>query len=121
MALTELQKAQVRMFLGYQAGYDLSSELESRLDSLSASEETLVVGVLTRLLALETKEDSALDSGAGELKRVEDVWFRDGDPFQVFADQGRRLAARLAALLGVTPRVDYFASGETTGCPIPLG
>ena len=122
MALTDLQRARVRSYTGHgQGGYDLDSRLESRLDTLSAAEETLVRELLVRLAACEDREDSALSSGAGEFKRVEDVVFRDGSPFAGLAELGTSLIGRLARLLGVEVWGDYFGSGGCVGQPIPLG
>lgn len=124
MALSSLERARVRMYLGYERGYDLSSELESKLDALDTDETTLVQGVLTKLAALDTQIDTA--TAAPTVLSVDqgDVVFRDTSALDELATQGRRLIARLVALLRVTPATDYYSAEASTGpvaAVIPLG
>lgn len=121
MALTETQKTQARMWLGWQRGADLNSALESRLDDLSATEETQVGAVLTALTNLDTRMNTLTTNGTLEVKKADEVEMRDAMPLEAYAAQGRRLVARLEALLGVERRMDVFDDAGITGGVIPLG
>lgn len=122
MALTDTQKAQVRMYLGYERSRDLYPELENKFGILSAEEETLIAGILTKLVALDTAIDSVAVGGDLQVIQVDEVKLRDGDPLEVYAAQGRRLVRRLESMFGVFARLDYY--GQTAadgGGVIPLG
>ena len=80
MALTETQKTRARMYLGYERGFDVNSRLESKLVSLSAEEETELGGVLTQLAAVDAKIAAVATSTTPQVKRVDEIEFRDGDP-----------------------------------------
>lgn len=124
MALSATQKAQVRLYLGYERGYDLHPELESKLDSFSAEEETQVVAVLASLAALDAKAESVATNGVLEAIKVGDLELREGDPLELYAKQGRRLVARLEILTSVDARADYWGAGScggSLGGVIPLG
>ncbi len=122
MALTDTQKAQVRQYLGWERGYDRNSKLEDKLANLSSEEETLVTAVLTKLAAVDTAIDSLTTDSAGRVVQVDEVRFADRDPFEQYRDQGRRLVARLTALLGVDINRDFFGDGGAPlASPIPLG
>ena len=122
MALTETQKTRVRMYLGYERGFDINSRLASKLISLSAEEETEVGGVLTQLTAIDTKMASVATSATPQVKRVDEIEFRDDDPLVFLVDQGRRLVRRLEALLRVPAALDYYGTADGgAGGVIPLG
>lgn len=122
MALTETQLTRARMYLGYERGFDMNARLESKLITLSATEETEVGGVLTALTAIDTKMASLATSSTMQVKRVDEIEFRDGDPLATLAEQGRRLVRRLELLLGTPANADYYGTaGDRTGGVIPLG
>lgn len=122
MALTETQKTRARMYLGYERGFDVNSRLESKLVSLSAEEETELGGVLTQLAAVDAKIAAVATSTTPQVKRVDEIEFRDGDPLAFLVAQGRRLIRRLEALLRVPPALDYYGeAADGTGGVIPLG
>ena len=122
MALTEDQKAQARAYLGWERGRDLNSKLEDKLVNLSANEETLVGATLTRLIAIDTAIDGLVTGDAARVSKVDEVEFSDADPFEQYRSQGRRLVARLSALLGVDSNRDYYGDGGgPIAAPIPLG
>lgn len=121
MALTETQKTSVRMYLGYERGADLNSTLESKLDDLSATEETRVGAAVTALDALVTRMDTLSTNGTLEALKVDEIELREGDVLEHYAAQGRRLVRRLVALLGVEPRIDFFDESGGIGGVIPLG
>ncbi len=122
MALTETQKAQVRQYLGWERGYDRNSKLEDKLLNLSAEEETLVAAVLTKLAAHDTALDGLSTGTAARVRKVDEIEFSDRDPYEQLRDQGRRLVARLSALLGVDINRDYYGDGGgPLAAPIPLG
>jgi hypothetical protein len=122
MALTETQKAQVRMYLGYERGYDLNYRLESKLDVFTAAEEALVGDLLTKLAALDARIDDATTDGTLDVAKVDEVEMREGDPLERYAAQGRRLVARLEILCAVEARADYYGQGAgAMGGLIALG
>lgn len=114
MALTEAQKTKVRMYLGWERGYQLNSKLEDKVTNLSATEETEVASVLARLASLETVIDAGVVSNLHAVKEVDEVVLRDGDPHEAAYAHGRRLVAQLTALLGVEPNwgKEYFGDGS---------
>lgn len=119
--LTETQKTKVRMYLGYMAGFDLNSFLESRLISLSGEEETEVGAVLTRLGNIDTKLDSVALNNL-DLKRAEDVEFFGAEQLDGLREYGRSLIQRLVALLQVEPAIDFYGSDAAGGGGlIPFG
>jgi hypothetical protein len=114
MALTETQKTKVRMYLGWERGYELNSKLEDKLVSFSATEETEVVTVLTRIAALETRIDARVSGDFDAVKEVDEIVLRDTDPLASAYAHGRRLVAQLTALLGVDCNwgKEYFSDGS---------
>lgn len=122
MALTDTQKSQARMYLGWERGYDLNSKLEDKLANLSASEETLVSAQLVRLTALDAAIDNLVTDDRAGVIEVDEVKFSEADAFELYRSQGRRLVARLSALLGVDSNRDYYSDGGgPVAAPIPLG
>lgn len=125
MSLSDAQKAAVRLYLGYERGRDLYPELESKLDSFSAEEETQVGVVLSALASLDAKVLEVSTNGVLEAVKVGELELRDGDPLELYAKQGRRYVARLEVLTGVDALKDYFGEGSSGGTlgggPIPLG
>lgn len=122
MALTDTQKTQARQYLGWERGYDRNSKLEDKLANLSAEEETLVGAVLTKLVAIDAAIDSLTTDASARVVQVDEVRFSDRDPYEQHQNQGRRLVARLTALLGVEINKDYYGDGgQPLAQPIPLG
>lgn len=125
MALSEAQKADVRLYLGFARGRDLNPQLESRLDAgvLSTEEETRIGATLTLLGQIDTKlQSAALDNL--DLQRAEDVTFLGPEQLAELRRHGRSLVGRLATLLEVEPARDYFdtgGAGSSMGGLIPLG
>jgi hypothetical protein len=122
MALTDAQKAQVRLYLGFS---DMSRHtpthwrLESMLSgALSTEGEAVVVAILTSLAAVDaaymTGSSSAL--AVAGLKSVDNnavVWQDGSMGVQAsLAAQGRRFVSRLALTLGVEPFADVFGGGS---------
>lgn len=124
MALSATQQAQVRLYLGYDRGADLHSDLESRLapGALSAEEETQVGGVLTNLAAVDTKLQTAAMTRL-DATQVEDIKLLGPEQLAELRRHGRMLVARLAALFAVEPLRDVFApmAAASMGGVIPLG
>jgi len=125
VALTEAQKADCRLYLGYARGRDLHPGLEHRLDAgvLSAEEETRVGATLTLLGQIDAKlQSAALDNL--DLARAEDVTFLGPEQLAELRRHGRSLVGRLAILLEVDAARDYFdtsGAGSGMGGLIPLG
>lgn len=131
MALTEAERAKVRMYLGYQDpavfprvwGYAVNSSIETNMDRIGPETEQLVRKTLLQLSAID---DGVYGDGAGaggtvaqagieSLGQGEIKWFPGG------ATQARlaatpALVKRLADLLGVQVLKSFGSSH-----PIPLG
>lgn len=114
MSLTATQQAEVRRFLGYSdqsAGQ--YSALEGALIDLSAEGETQVTTVLTDLAAIETQLRSSW--GRQKVSKAEDVVLAGHDEIIALRQEGNRLCALLASVLGVDLQRQVFSSGPSTG------
>lgn len=124
MALSATQQAQVRLYLGYDRGADLHSDLESQFTpgALSAEEETLIAAALTNLLAVDAKLQSAAMTRL-DATQVEDIKLLGPEQLAELRRHGRMLVARLAAIFSVEPLRDVFATmaAASMGGVIPLG
>jgi len=110
MALTDAQKAQCRMYLGWSMGYDdRDSHLERSMNGLDSKPEvellitdTLVNGgILATLAAIDAK----LIAAHNRLKAaaVGSITLNAAE-LQMLCREGNRIVARLARLLGVEVR-----------------
>jgi hypothetical protein len=112
--LTATERTSIRYFLGYSETSVIgSSPLESAMDSVSATAETRIRLLITRLDAVETAMQTGI-SQAG-LKRVEDVEFYQGGQSDDQGHQGRLLCSALGSLLGVPVHNTPFESAPRTG------
>lgn len=114
MALTDAGAAAVRRYLGYP---DINREsyldLESALLALSAEGEAIVVDLLEQLAELDATLRSSWSRQ--KVKRAEEVELWGGDEIIALRQEGARLAAELAALLGVSILRNVFSSGAGVG------
>lgn len=114
MALTDDQKASVRYYLGWP---DVNRMADLRLEGAMGSVSTQAVTQIAALLASLATLDAALlgtsaISAAG-LKSVDNggvEWFSATSAQASVNAQGRRLVARLAAILQISIKVDVFGS-----------
>lgn len=112
MALTSTEQASVRLYLGYERGFEMNPRLESKLGALSAEEEAQVRAVLAKLAAHDARADSTVGlNGTLEAIKIKETELRDGDPLALYAKQGRRLVGRLAIVFGVDVGRDYYGDG----------
>lgn len=110
MALSESQRAQVRLFLGYDRGRDLHPALESRWDALNSDEETQVAAALSALSALDTKLLSAALENL-DASKVDEVVMLGPEQLRALRAQGRMLVRRLGIVFAVDSLRDYFDDG----------
>ena len=123
MALTELQQAKCRLWLGYMRGKDLNPHLEYRFDALNSSEESIVVDTLTKLDATDdTVAGLATDNVLG-VHKVDEIETKDGDMTREYTDWQRRLISRLESVFAVKRAFDVFSEDGAAGGGglIPLG
>ena len=126
MALSLTQRTKIRMFLCYEMGYDLNSQLETKMDTVSDEEITEIALVLTKLANLDTAMDDSVSGGVDGLKSLDQgsVVFQDASE-QSLSDaqnaRGRALVTRLESLLGVKRNFDFFSDGGSSGGAICLG
>lgn len=119
MAFSETQKNQVRMFLGYSAGFrDATIRLESMFEVIGANpvEQASVEAILTELASIDVVLASAGQSvsSQGAIRRADDVeFFSEKDSASSnktdATTRGRILVGRLARRFGVPALEDYFA------------
>jgi len=109
--LTDMQKAQVRLYLGYPDHFRYKhTRLESVLDRLSPEAEVLVTKSLEKLETIENILLEAGTTGAG-LKRVDEIWFDNGSVRTVeIRKSGRQFVARISIITGVPIYSDVFGS-----------
>ncbi len=109
--LTDMQKAQVRLYLGYPDHFRYKhTRLESVLDRLSPEAETLVARALEKLESIETVLLEAGTEGAG-LKRVDEIWFENGTVrTSEIRRSGRQFISRISIITGVPIYSDVFGS-----------
>jgi hypothetical protein len=120
MALSPAQRAQVRTYLGWSARFhQMDSALEQAMNALDQDADSLALvqtpttGLLDRILDVDTKllgaDTTLLVTAAGSVQL---------DPARQVAllrSKGRMFVGRLAALLGVPVREDYFAGAGPKG------
>lgn len=143
MALTDTQKAQIRLYLGYPDGFRFKhTRLESVLDNLSPEAETLIGTLLTNLATIEARilagaTNTSLSVMMAGLKRVDEIWFETGTTksstvnagFQNLKDAGKYYVGRISVITGVPIYSNVFGGGgylgddffPGLGTPINLG
>lgn len=113
MALTDGQKAQIRLYLGYpDVNRSTRPALEGAMLALSADAELLVEDLLTRLDTLQTSLEGHWSFQA--VKRAEEVTLSGFDGLVALRSEGRRLVNQLASILGVQPLTTPFDTGRVT-------
>lgn len=128
MGLTEAQKAQVRLYLGWQARFhSIDSSLEMAMRALDESSNAEALdqivraiddaagpGILAMISAIDTKiHDDDIMAG---VKAAGSIHLVAAEGLGVMRSKGRMWCARLASLLGVRIRSDYF--GTTANGPV---
>lgn len=107
MALTDTQKAQIRLYLGKPDNFRYKdTRLESVMDNVSPDAETQIASVLASLVTIEGLLTTAITIAAGGVKRVDEITFFDpinGKTIGFLNAQsaGKFFAGRLSIILGV--------------------
>ncbi len=113
MALTDDEKVQLRMFLGYT---DLDrgqyNNVEGAMLAVSAGGETQLRRIMAKIVAID---DTFLVDASKHQKvtRVEQVHLAGANEIINLRHQGSRYVSNLATILGLRVAVDYFS--ETGG------
>lgn len=107
--LTDTQKAQIRLYLGYSDVYRYKHyRLESILTNLSPEAEILIADALAKLATIETTLLDAGTNGAG-VKRVDEIWFFGAfERTGVIRNIGRQYVSRISITVGVPVYSDVF-------------
>ena len=116
MAFTDVEKAQIRRYLGYPDIYrDHTPWLESAMDVVGARTEVaaMVSADLVSLAIVETSLTSTLSSGG--LKRIDDIEFYEGSQVASISHAGRRLVGRISVTLGIPICSDVFGGDGYMG------
>ncbi|MEL6346885.1 MAG: hypothetical protein AAFV53_27480 [Myxococcota bacterium] len=109
MALSEVQKADCRRYLGYSdRDRGLYNALEGALTALSPESEVRVGTLLTRLNSLEDTLFGAVDRQ--KVVKAEDVILAGAAEVRTLWAMGNRMVSNLASILGVASRAPYFSS-----------
>jgi hypothetical protein len=112
MGLTTQQRMQVRMYLGWSERFhQTDSRLEQAMNALDESQSTdaeaQVITILGQLTAIDTALTNALP--LLQAKKVGSIELPGTMQIGMLRSEGRRLAGRIAALLGVEVRHDVFS------------
>lgn len=117
MALTETQKADIRLYLGWSARFfQFDSRLEQAMSALEtrAEHEAQVVDLLGKLSTIDTEIDAA--RARFKADKVGSITLRQNEAEQL-RNEGRMFATRIASILGVEKRTDIFSPGNTAPLP----
>lgn len=115
MALTDVQKAQVRRYLGYpdvNRSVPGSASVEGVMGALSIEGEAFVVELLGQLAAIQSKLTAA--HGRQSVAKAEDVTMAGGEEIRVLRAEGSRLVGDLATCLSVSVRRNPFSNVSST-------
>lgn len=108
--LTDTQKAQSRLYLGYPDHFRYKhTRLESVLDNLSPEAEVQVASALASIATVEAAIIDSVDLAG--VKRVDEIWFENGwmRSSQV-RKYGRMYVSRLSIIMGVPVYSDVFGT-----------
>lgn len=109
--LTDTEKAQVRLYLGYPDHFRYKhTRLETVLENLSPEAEIQVQTALAKIVVVE---DTLLEAGtiAAGIKRADDIWFFEGyQRLAIIRKMGRQYVSRISIVTGVPIYSDVFGA-----------
>ena len=116
MALSDTQKAQIRMYLGWsERFFQFDSRLQQAMGAIQAEAELLITDTLANggLLASLADIDTKLTASHSRLKAdvVGSIKLNRSEVSQL-RREGKRLAGRLASMLGVKIRNNAFGAAR---------
>lgn len=113
MALTDGQKAQIRLYLGFSdVNRSLSPALEGAMLAVSSDAEDQITDILTRLDSLQTTLEGAWTFQS--VIRAEEVTLSGFNGLVALRSEGKRLVNQLAIILGVKPINTPFDTGRAS-------
>lgn len=113
-ALSDDQKAQVRLALGYPDGWRYrNTRLESVMDNVSSEALTLLTAILTSLTSIEMQILTAASIAAQGVKRVDEITFFDPVGrvtigFTSAQEAAKYLVNRISIILGTPINADAY-------------
>lgn len=110
MALTEAQRVQVRLFMGWSARFfQFDSELEQAMNSLDANPDT--EAVIVTLIGECQRIDTAIVAAEGRFRAdaVGSITLTQGRELELLRSRGRQFSGRIASVLGVPIRHDVWS------------
>lgn len=120
--LTDSQKSQIRLALGYPDGWRYrNTRLESVMDNVSPQAVTQLTTLLSQLLTVEQQILDAAAAGSDNIKRVDEITFfdplRNGQTvgFKSGKAAAKYIAARISIILGVPKNADAYGSAGYPG------
>lgn len=114
MALTDEQTSKALYYLGVpDVNRSLNPAVTGALEALTSEGEARVTSLLTSLESIDTKLGESWDRQ--KVIRAEEVTLAGPGEIRALRAEGRRLANRLASVLGVTITRDVFGGGSSSG------
>jgi hypothetical protein len=113
VALTEAQRATVRLVMGWPSRWhQTSNELEQSMSALDSSPEDLarVLLILPKIADIDTRITAAL--GCVRVAEAGTVRMKDDNGLSLLRREGRRLVNQLSSELGCPKGTDYFGTGR---------
>lgn len=120
-ALSDDQKAQVRLALGYPDGWRYrNTRLESVMDNVSPQAVTLLTAILVSLTTVETQILAAATAGSAGVKRIDETTFFDPlgrvtIGFTSAQEAAKYLVNRISIILGTPINANAYGSGGYPG------
>ena len=114
MALSDTQKAKIRLYLGYSGRFfQVDTVLEQAMEAVTGLPElqTEIETLLARLAALDTKLSDA--EACLKVLKAGNVELDGHRQIATLRSQGRLMVGRLAAILGVGVRHNAFSAAAT--------
>lgn len=113
MALTDAQRATVRLYMGWPSRWhQTSNELEQAMSALDSSPEDLanVSAILPKIADIDERILKSL--GCVKVAEADSVRLKDDNGLSLLRREGRRLVNQLSSVLGCPRGTDYFGSGR---------
>lgn len=113
---TLAERARIRRLLGWQARFlQLDTKLESAMDAINGSpaDQDIVLDILTKLTALDTRIESAqVKFGVDKVGSIE---LDSTTMLGLLRGEAKRLVDNMAMLLGVEVKANFYGGGAPRG------
>ena len=116
MALTEAERVQVRLYMGWSARFfQFDSELEQAMNALDSKPDTeaLIQTLITECQRIDTEITAA--ESRFKAAAVGTIKLTMGNELALLRSRGRQFSGRMASTLGVEVRHDVWSGSAPTG------